>query len=152
MGAAVERGPEGIAVRGTGRLTGIDVDMADCSDLVPTVAAVACFAATPTRITGVGFIRTKETDRIGSLVAELRRCGVQAEEEPDGLVVTPPAAGPHGARVRTYRDHRMAMGLALLGLRTPGVEIEDPDVVVKSFPGFWSALAALGPGRGTAPE
>ena len=61
MGATVERDGDGIAVRGTGRLHGIEVDMADCSDTVPTLAAVACFADSPTRITGVGFIRTKET-------------------------------------------------------------------------------------------
>ncbi len=118
--------------------------MADCSDTVPTLAAVACFADSPTRITGVGFIRTKETDRIGSLVAELRRCGVDAQEEADGLVIRPSVAGLHGARVRTYHDHRMAMGLALLGLRVPGMEIEDPAVVAKSFPAFWSALGSLG--------
>ena len=64
---------------GTGRLHGVDVDMRDCSDTVPTLAAVAAFADSPTRITGVGFIRTKETDRIGSLVAELARCGVDAD-------------------------------------------------------------------------
>jgi 3-phosphoshikimate 1-carboxyvinyltransferase len=148
MGAEVHRGSEGIAVRGVGRLRGIEVDMADCSDTVPTLAAVACFADSPSRITGVGFIRTKETDRIGSLVAELRRCGVDAQEEPDGLVIRPSAIGPRGARVRTYHDHRMAMGLALLGLRVPGVEVEDPDVVAKSYPGFWAALASLGGAHG----
>ena len=147
MGAQIERGTEGIAVRGGGKLQGIEVDMADCSDTVPTLAAVACFADSPTRITGVGFIRTKETDRIGSLAAELCRCGVDAQEEADGLVIRPSVAGLHGARVRTYHDHRMAMGLALLGLRVPGVEIEDPAVVAKSFPAFWSALGALGAGH-----
>ena len=143
MGAEVERGTDGVAVRGTGRLRGVDVDLRDCSDAVPTLAAVACFADSPTRISGVGFIRTKETDRIGSLVAELQRCGVDAQEEPDGLVVRPVSGAPRAARVRTYHDHRMAMALALLGLRVPGIEIEEPDVVAKSFPTFWSALGAL---------
>jgi 3-phosphoshikimate 1-carboxyvinyltransferase len=148
MGAEVDRRPEGIAARGTGALRGIDVDMADCSDTVPTLAAVACFADTPTRITGVGFIRTKETDRIGSLVTELRRCGVDAEEAPDGLEIRPTPGAPRAARIRTYHDHRMAMAFALLGLRVPGIEIEDPDVVVKSYPGFWSALGSLSTGPG----
>ena len=79
-----------------GALRGIDVDLRDCSDTVPTLAAVACFADSPTRITGVGFIRTKETDRIGSLVAELRRCGVDAQEEPDGLRRAPRRGAPQG--------------------------------------------------------
>jgi len=148
MGAQVEerpdpRGASMTEVRGTGFLHGIDVDLADLSDTVPTLAAVAAFADGPTRISGVGFIRSKESDRIGALVGELRRCGVEADEEPDGLVVRPGADGPHGARVRTFGDHRIAMAFALIGLRVPGIEIEDPDVVGKSFPGFWSALDAL---------
>jgi 3-phosphoshikimate 1-carboxyvinyltransferase len=147
MGAVVERGAGSIEVRGTGLQRGIEVDMAGCSDLVPTLAVVASFAPTPTRITGVGFIRSKETDRIAAVVAELRRCGVGSDEEPDGLVVRPPAGGPHGARIHTYGDHRMAMAFALVGLRAAGIEIEDPDVVDKSFPGFWTALDAL---RGAA--
>jgi len=142
MGARVERTAGSIAV--DGRATkGIDVDMADWSDTVPTLAAVASFADSPTRIRGVGFIRRKETDRIGSLVAELRRCGVDATEEDDGLTIRPDPAAVHGARVRTYGDHRMAMALALLGLRVEGIEIEDPGVVAKSFPTYWSALGSL---------
>jgi 3-phosphoshikimate 1-carboxyvinyltransferase len=143
MGAVAERSAAGITVTGTGQLHGLDVDMADCSDTVPSLAAVAAFADSPTRIRGVGFIRAKETDRIGSLVAELRRCGVDAEDKSDGLVIRPRPDAVHGARVRTYDDHRMAMALALLGLRVPGIEIDEPDVVVKSFPGYWSALGGL---------
>ena len=139
----VERSAAGITVTGTGRLHGLDVDMADCSDTVPTLAAVAAFADSPTRITGVGFIRAKETDRIGSLVAELNRCGVDATEEPDGLLIRPQPEAVHGALVRTYDDHRMAMALALLGLRVPGIEIDEPEVVAKSFPGYWAALGGL---------
>jgi 3-phosphoshikimate 1-carboxyvinyltransferase len=143
MGAVVERSAAGITVAGSGQLHGLDVDMADCSDTVPTLAAVAAFADSPTRIRGVGFIRAKETDRIGSLVAELTRCGVDAEETGDGLVIRPSAHTARGARVRTHDDHRMAMAMALLGLRVPGIEIDEPDVVTKSFPGYWSALGAL---------
>ena len=143
MGATVERSAGGITVTGTGRLHGLDVDMADWSDTVPTLAAVAAFADSPTRIRGVGFIRSKETDRIGSLVAELARCGVDATEEADGLSIRPRPDAVHGARVRTYDDHRMAMAMALLGLRVPGIEIDDPDVVAKSFPGYWAALGGL---------
>ena len=143
MGATVERSTGGITVIGTGRLHGLDVDMADWSDTVPTLAAVAAFADSPTRIRGVGFIRSKETDRIGSLVAELARCGVDATEEADGLSIRPRPDAVHGAEVRTYDDHRMAMAMALLGLRVPGIEIDDPDVVAKSFPGYWAAVGGL---------
>jgi 3-phosphoshikimate 1-carboxyvinyltransferase len=122
-------------------LTGVEVDMADMSDLVPTLAVVAGFATTPTRITGVGFIRHKESDRIGDLIAELAAVGIAADEEPDGLVVHP--STPHGGRVRTHHDHRMAMALSLVGLRVAGVEIEDPDVVTKSWPQWWQSLDGL---------
>lgn len=148
MGAQVDdrSDPDGgtmTELRGTGVLRGIEVDLSDLSDTVPTLAAVAAFADGPTRITGVGFIRAKESDRIGALVGELWRCGVEADEEPDGLVVRPGPDGPHGARIRTFGDHRIAMAFALIGLRVPGIEIEDPAVVGKSFPGFWDALDAL---------
>ncbi len=140
MGARVRVGPDHVEVAGD-RLRGIDVDMRHISDTVPTLAVVAVFAEGPTRITGVGFIRAKESDRIGAVVTELRRCGIHAEEEPDGLVVHP--GTPHPAVVQTYRDHRMAMAFALLGLRVPGIAIADPACVAKTFPGYWQMLAAL---------
>ncbi|HEY5874951.1 MAG TPA: 3-phosphoshikimate 1-carboxyvinyltransferase [Ilumatobacteraceae bacterium] len=141
MGCEVERSGTTTMVRSTGHLSGIDVDMADISDTVPTLAVVAPFASSPTRITGVGFIRRKESDRIGDVVRELRRCGVRAHEEPDGMTIEPSA--PVAARVHTYDDHRLAMAFALVGLRVPGIEIEDPDVVAKSWPGFWDVLRGL---------
>jgi 3-phosphoshikimate 1-carboxyvinyltransferase len=117
-------------------LTGIDVDMADLSDLVPTLAVVATRAATPTRITGVGFIRRKESDRLGDLATELRKLGAVVDVEPDGLRISPTSAW-HGARLATHHDHRLAMAFGVLGLAVHGVEIEDPTVVSKSWPGFW---------------
>ena len=104
-------------------------------------AAVAVFADSPTEITGIGFIRRKETDRIGAMVTELRRCGVEAHELDDGLRVVP--GRPHAATVQTYEDHRMAMSMALLGLRVPGIDIADPECVAKTFPDFFSVLAQL---------
>jgi 3-phosphoshikimate 1-carboxyvinyltransferase len=141
MGCEIERGGTTTMVRSTGRLKGIDVDMADISDTVPTLAVVAPFASSPTRITGVGFIRRKESDRIGDVVRELRRCGVRAQENPDGMTIEP--SSPVAARVRTYDDHRLAMAFALVGLRVPGIEIEHPDVVAKSWPEFWDVLRGL---------
>ena len=141
MGATVERSATSITVRGTRPLHGVDIDMSDISDTAQTLAAVAPFADSPTRITGIGFIRRKETDRIGNTVRELLRAGIRAEEEPDGMVVHP--GRPLAARIETYDDHRMAMSMALLGLTVPNIEIADPDCVSKTFPGYWDALESL---------
>lgn len=141
MGCEVIRDDDGVEVRRTGSLHGITVDMKDFSDTAPTMAVVAAIAGSPTRVTGIGFIRGKESDRIGDVVNELRRCGVDAEAEADGFIIRP--GGVHGARVHTYHDHRVAMSFALLGLVTPGIEIEDPGVVSKSLPGYWHLLDAL---------
>ena len=141
MGADVRWEDDAVEVRGTGRLRGLTVDLADLSDTAQTLAAVAVFADTPTRVTGIGFIRGKETDRIGAVVRELRRAGIEAEEESDGFVVHP--GTPQPATIETYDDHRMAMSFALLGLRSPGISIADPGCVAKTFPGFWTAFDAL---------
>jgi len=141
MGCDVTSDVSGTEVRRTGPLRGVTVDMRDFSDTAPTLSVVAATASSPTRITGIGFIRSKESDRIGDVVNELRRCGVDAEAEDDGLVVRPGAL--HGASIKTYHDHRIAMSFALLGLVVPGMEIEDPGVVSKSLPGFWQLLDEL---------
>lgn len=143
MGAEVTLGDDHVEVRGTGELHGVDVDMSEISDCAQTLAVIAPFADTVTRITGIGFIRGKETDRVGNVVAELRRCGAVAFEEDDGMVIEPSASSLHGARVRTYGDHRMAMAFALIGLRVDGVEIDDPSCVAKTFPTFWETLEGL---------
>lgn len=141
MGCRVYRGADATTVERTGDLVGVDVDLADLSDTAQTLAAVAVFADSPTRVRGIGFIRAKETDRVGNVVHELHRCGIEAEEEDDGFVVHP--GSPHPATVVTYHDHRMAMSFALLGLRAPGIRISDPDCVAKTFPTFWQELDRL---------
>jgi 3-phosphoshikimate 1-carboxyvinyltransferase len=141
MGVHVERTATSLEVRGGGALHGVDVDFADISDTAQTLAVVAPFADSPTTITGIGFIRRKETDRIAATVAELRRCGIDAEELDDGLRIHP--GTPRPATVQTYDDHRMAMSFALLGLRVPGIRIADPGCVAKTFPGYWDALEQL---------
>jgi 3-phosphoshikimate 1-carboxyvinyltransferase len=144
MGCIVSAGPTNTVVmrRRDTPLRGIDVDMADISDLVPTLAVVATQAVTPTRISGVGFIRGKESDRLGDLAAELGRTGARVTVEPDGLLIEPTDL-LHGARLRTHHDHRLAMAFGLLGLVVDGIEIEDPAVVSKSWPSYWDALAAI---------
>jgi 3-phosphoshikimate 1-carboxyvinyltransferase len=141
MGCDVLVDEAGTTVTRQGPLRGIDVDMVELSDLVPTLAVVAPFATTRTTIRGVGFIRSKESDRIGDLCAELRRAGVGARETDDGLVVEP--GFPHPTRFETHHDHRLAMALSLLGLVSDGVEIESPSVVAKSWPDYWHMLEEL---------
>ena len=147
MGASVTAG-EGYTQVAGGALNGIEVDLADMSDTAPTMAVVASCAGTPTTVRGVGFIRGKESDRIAAVVAELRRCGVEAREQDDGFAVVP---GPavHGARIRTYDDHRIAMAFSVLGLQVAGIRIENPGCVAKTFPGFYETLDALRHPRGS---
>lgn len=141
MGADVVVGSGQVTVRGTGTLRGVTADLVDMSDVVPTLAVVAAFADGSTQIEGVGFIRGKESDRIGDLAAELEKCGVDVEEREDGLVVRP---GPlHSATIDPHGDHRLAMALTVLGLAGPGVTILDPTCVAKTFPGFFDAVARL---------
>jgi 3-phosphoshikimate 1-carboxyvinyltransferase len=140
MGAHVVRSEHGITVHG-GPLCGIDVDMNDISDTVMTLGAVACFADGPTTIRNVGHIRHKETDRLAALATELRRVGAGVEEFADGLTITPGRL--HGAEIETYNDHRMAMSLALVGLRVPGVVIRNPGCVAKTYPDFFTDLEKL---------
>lgn len=137
MGCEVDVREGETEVRGAS-LHGVEVDMRDLSDTAQTLAVVAPFASSPTRITGIGFIRKKESDRVGAVATELRRAGVDVEEEPDGLLIRPGA--PHAARIATYEDHRMAMSFALLALRTEGIEIEDPGCVAKTYPGYFADL------------
>jgi 3-phosphoshikimate 1-carboxyvinyltransferase len=141
MGAKVSWGHSSITVEGTGTLRGVDADLSDISDTAQTLAVVAAFADSPVGLTGIGFIRKKETDRIGATVRELVKAGIHAEERPDGFVVHPGV--PQPATIETYDDHRMAMSFAVLGLKAKGIKIADPDCVGKTFPGFWDALETL---------
>ena len=140
MGCRVVRDGMDIELHGPGRLSGIDLDMNAMSDMTLTLAAIAPFADGPVTIRNVAHIRHQETDRIAAVVAELRRLGVTVEERPDGLTINP---GPmHGATLRTYDDHRIAMAFAITGLRVPGVVLEDPDCVAKTFPDYFARLEA----------
>ncbi|MEI8238704.1 MAG: 3-phosphoshikimate 1-carboxyvinyltransferase [Actinomycetota bacterium] len=141
MGCEVSQDDEGTTVTRTGDLRGIDVDMVDLSDLVPTLAVVAPFASGATDIRGVGFIRNKESDRITDLCNELRKAGIDADDNPVGLVVR--SSTPHSATLATHHDHRLAMSFALVGLGASGIIIEDPDVVSKSWPDFWTMIEGL---------
>jgi 3-phosphoshikimate 1-carboxyvinyltransferase len=140
MGCRIDERAGALGILG-GPLRGIDVDMNDISDTVMTLGAVACFAEGPTTIRNVGHIRHKETDRLAALAAELCRVGATVEEHDDGLTIIP---GPlHGAEIETYNDHRMAMSLALVGLKVPGIVIKNPGCVAKTYPRFFEDLERL---------
>lgn len=140
MGCRVLREPDSITVQGPPSLRGIEVDMNAISDTVQTLAAIAPLASGPVVIRNVAHIRHKETDRIHALATELRRLGVVVDEFPDGLAIYPSLVRP--GTVQTYDDHRMAMSFAVLGCRVPGITIENPGCVAKTFPDFFQRLAA----------
>ena len=141
MGADVTITADSIQVQGTGTLRGIDVDMSQVSDTAQTLAAIAPFADGPVRVTGIDFIRKKETDRVAAVVTELKRMGIDAVEEEDGFLIQP--GTPQPATIETYHDHRMAMSFAITGLMAPGITIADPGCVEKTFPTYWDVLATL---------
>jgi len=142
MGAEVRSVPGEIAVTGRGHLRGVDIAMNAMPDMVPTLAALAPFASSPTRIRGVGFIRHHESDRLRALATELARIGSRVRKYEDGLAIEP-AAPPHAATIETYDDHRIAMAFAIAGLKLAGLRIRNPGCVAKTYPNFFADLARL---------
>jgi 3-phosphoshikimate 1-carboxyvinyltransferase len=143
MGATVRRQGTALSVTGPPELLPIDVDLAAMPDQVTTMAALAALAPGRSRLRGVAVTRGHETDRLAALASELTKLGVGVAERPDGLEVRGgQAAGP--ARLATHGDHRLAMAFAALAARVPGVVIQDPGCVAKTYPGFWDDLAAAG--------
>ncbi|MFM7763691.1 MAG: 3-phosphoshikimate 1-carboxyvinyltransferase [Acidimicrobiaceae bacterium] len=143
MGCDVSEGPEGLKLSRQKEkpLRGIEMNMSQISDCVPTLAVVAMFAETPTRISGVGFIRKKESDRIGDLIGELRKLGANISETEDGMVIVPGAL--HGATLETHHDHRLAMVFALIQHEVDGVVVNNSEVVSKSWPNFFEVLRSF---------
>lgn len=142
MGCAVIETANAILVTRHSSLVGIDVDMRDIPDTAQTLAAVAPFASSPTRIRGIASARVKETDRVHATCTELARLGVHVDEHEDGMTIYP-CQTLQSASIRTYNDHRMAMAFSLIGLRFDGVTIENPACVSKTFPNFFQVLDTL---------
>lgn len=144
MGCTIRTSGDSLEVDSSGVLRGVEINMADMSDLVPTLAVVAVFADSPTRMTGVGFIRQKESDRIGDLVNGLKKIGCDAVEEDDGILIRPVNIKQlRGAQLSTHDDHRLAMAWSLLALRVSGISIDEPEVVSKSWPEWWDVRSSL---------
>jgi len=142
MGCTVEETDNCILVTGHSELHGVDVDLRDIPDTAQTLAAIAPFADTPTRIRGIASARFKETDRIHAACTELARLGVRLEEHEDGMTIYP-CSTFKPSNVQTYNDHRMAMAFSLIGLRFDGITIENPSCVSKTFPNFFEVLETL---------
>ena len=141
MGCHVNRHSAGIEVMGPKQLKGIDVDMNAISDTALTLAAIAPFASDRVVIRNIEHTRWQETDRIHAMVTELRKLGVDVVEHQDGVEIQPSKIEP--AEIDTYNDHRVAMSFSLIGLKTPGIRIKNPDCVSKTFPTFFDVLASL---------
>jgi 3-phosphoshikimate 1-carboxyvinyltransferase len=140
MGCRVTRGSDWIEVLG-GELHGIEMDMNEMPDLVPTLAVTAAFAQGETVIKNISHLRFKESDRLHALAVELSKMGIQIKEGEDRLEIE--GGKPHSAEIETYDDHRMAMSFAVAGLTVPGVKIKGERCVDKSFPEFWEVLHKL---------
>ncbi|MCC9146499.1 MULTISPECIES: 3-phosphoshikimate 1-carboxyvinyltransferase [unclassified Arthrobacter] len=139
LGASAELAGGTLTVTGTGTISG--ADLADTSELAPTVAALCTLADSPSTLTGIAHLRGHETDRLAALATEIRRLGGDAEETADGLVIRPAAL--HGGLWETYADHRMATAGALIGLAVPGVVVQDISTTAKTLPQFpelWQQL------------
>jgi 3-phosphoshikimate 1-carboxyvinyltransferase len=145
MGCRVSKNEEGITVEGPKELRGIEVDMGDCPDVVPTLAVVAARARGRTVIRNIEHLRIKECDRLHVMAKELAKLGVRTEEKKDTLIIDGQGADAelHGAKIETYKDHRIAMSFAVAGLYVPGVKVLGEDCVAKSFPDFWERFERL---------
>ena len=145
MGAQVKRGPGWLEVhRGRWPLAGITLDCNHMPDAAMTLAVMALYADSPTRLTGIASWRVKETDRLTAMATELRKLGATVEEGADHLVVQPPQRW-HSASVHTYDDHRMAMCLSLAAFNPlaggrASVRVQDPACVAKTFPNYFEAF------------
>jgi 3-phosphoshikimate 1-carboxyvinyltransferase len=141
MGGEVTWDNGDLTVRGTGTIQGVDVSLAECSELAQVLAMVAALADGPSRFRGIGHIRGHETDRLAALCNEINRLGGDCREMPDGIEIRPRPL--HGGLFHTYADHRMVMAAATLGLAVPGIVVENPATVGKTLPdfiGLWSQM------------
>ena len=143
MGAEVSLDRQGLTVQGTGELYGVDADLHAAGELAPVVAALAALADSPSHLRGIAHLRGHETDRLAALARELNALGSDVTETDDGLIIRPRKL--HGGLFATYHDHRLATAAAVLGLRVPGVLVENVDTTAKTLPGFtelWQRMIA----------
>jgi 3-phosphoshikimate 1-carboxyvinyltransferase len=141
MGAKIEFVPDGLSVKGSGKIFGIDRDLHEVGELAPSIAALAALAQTPSHLRNIGHLRLHETDRLAAITREVNNLGGKVREEENSLYIEP--AKLHGGIFHTYEDHRLATAGAIIGLLTPGVEVENIATTRKTipdFPGLWNEL------------
>lgn len=143
MGSTISYEKDQIVVSGSG-IRPMEIDMENCPDQAQTMAVLAAFAPGVTKISGVRSLRVKETERIKALEAELAKMGIKTESTEDTLTIY--GGDPKPTTIDTYGDHRMAMSFAVAGAMLEGMQINDPSVVNKTFPEFWSKLESIGVG------
>ena len=146
MGADVLLERTGLTITGNEQISGLDVDLHGAGELTPVVVAVAALAQTPSRIRGISHLRGHETDRLAALFAEINALGGSVEHTEDGLRITPKPL--RGGLFHTYDDHRMAMAAAVIGLRVPGIVIENVKTTAKTLPGFTDRWTRMLEGHG----
>ena len=141
MGGEIDFVDQGLRVRSSGQIRGIDIDLGDVGELTPVIAALASLADSPSYLRGIGHLRLHETDRLSALKNELTALGAEVLEEESALRINPK---PMKAGVfHTYEDHRLATAGALIGLAVNGVEVENIETTRKTitdFPALWSQL------------
>jgi 3-phosphoshikimate 1-carboxyvinyltransferase len=141
MGGEIDFVDQGLRVRSSGHIRGIDIDLGDVGELTPVIAALASLADSPSYLRGIGHLRLHETDRLSALKNELTALGAEVLEEESALRINPK---PMKAGVfHTYEDHRLATAGALIGLAVQGVEVENIETTRKTitdFPALWSQL------------
>ncbi len=141
LGAVITRDGDILRLHGTGEINGIDADLADIGEVAPTIAALCALAQSPSHLRGIGHLRGHETDRLSALATEINSLGGEVVEEQSALRIFP--ATLHGGIFHTYEDHRMATAGAILGLRVPGITVENIETTGKTLPGFvrrWEEL------------
>lgn len=145
MGCQVSKSASGITVTGPKTLKGIEVDMANCPDVAPTLAIVASFATGTSVIKNIAHLRIKECDRLHVMATELAKLGVVTKELDDALIIegSRDRSTLHGAEIETHEDHRIAMCFAIAGLKIPGIKVLGEECVAKSFPDFWERFSWL---------
>jgi 3-phosphoshikimate 1-carboxyvinyltransferase len=135
MGAEIVRDERGLTLTGSGEIKGIDIDLSIGGELAPVIAGLATLATSPSRLRGIAHLRGHETDRLAALATEINRIGGNCQETEDGLLIEP-SNELHGGLWRTYEDHRMATTGAIIGLRVPGIVIENIGTTAKTMPNF----------------
>jgi len=142
MGCQINKSINSVELIGNKNLKAVDVDMSTMPDAVQTLAAVAVFANGTTKVRNIKNLRYKESDRIADTLDELKKLGINAEAKDDELIIEGGKVNP--AIIDPHNDHRMAMSFSLIGLKIPGIKIENPECVNKSFPQFWNKLKEIG--------